>query len=343
MLSQHAPLAPAAKTEFHFTPIYPIHPMTASELKNHPTTLALIAIQESLGLKDGPFRDLMRFDFHGNNWGKIRKGTYRGNYSAVLTKLEVALAAYQNPESVDAEEGIVILPHVKETLDALEIAKESDDEHRLVIVSGHRGSGKTRTLHMCRHRVPGHYMEALPSWGGSYFDFLMLFAEGLGMELSSKRSKGALESAILDESRQNPRPIYIDEMNYFSPNAINFLKTMLNRVPAPIVTATIPKFLAGLRTESRTAQEAAQFVRRAVAIVHIPEVTDRAVFFVQKAFFRKVSLTQEDAKAIAAAANELDRMDSVTEILDLMDINNDAAKSIGLHRRLKQTSLKKIA
>ena len=160
------------------------------------------------------------------------------------------------------------------------------------------------------------------------------------MQIESRRSKGSLESAILAAAKECPRPIFIDEMNYFSPHAINFLKTMLNRIPAPIVTATVPKFLAGMRTDSRTAQEASQFVRRAVAIVHIPSVSDQAVALVQKAFFPKLSINLDDAKAIAKAANELDRMDSVTEILQLMAITRDSAKAIGIHRKSKQTAIK---
>lgn len=313
--------------------------MTNTELKNHPITKKLTSIQEKLGLKDNQFAETIRLGLHGANWGKIKAGTYTGNHSKALLKMEVAADAYENPGTGESEEGIVILSHVKESLDALDIAKASDDEHRLVIVAGHRGSGKTRTLALCNHRHPGHYLEAMPSWGGSYFDFLVQFASGLEMTIQGKRSKGAYESAILDEAKANPLPIYIDEFNYFSPHGINFLKTMLNRIPAPIMTATVPKFLAGMAADSRTAQESAQLIRRAVAIIHIPLVTEREVMQLQKALMPGLSLSPAMAKSIAEAANRQSRLDSVFSILDDAESEADLPKSIGRHERSKKTAV----
>lgn len=313
--------------------------MTSTELKNHEVTRKLIQIQESIGLRDNQFADTIRLGLHGANWGKIKAGTYTGSHSKALLKMEVALDAYHNPGTGESEEGIVILSHVREALDAMEIAKAADDEHRLVIVAGHRGSGKTRTLTLCNHRFPGHYIEAMPSWGGSYFDFLVQFSAGLGMSIQGKRSKGAYESAILSEAVANPQPIFIDEFNYFSPHGINFLKTMLNRIPAPIMTATVPKFLAGMAADSRTAQESAQFIRRAVAILHIPTVTEREVLQVQTALMPHLALSTELARSIAESSNRHDRLDSVYAILEDAKSLADVPKAIGRHERSKKTIL----
>lgn len=314
--------------------------MTSTELKTHPTVETLIRIQSETGLKDIPFAKHLRLGLHGANWGKIKSGTYTGSHSKALLNLEVAVDAWRNPGAAETEEGIVILSHVRETMDAFSIADGADegDEHRLVILAGPRGSGKTRTLRLLNHRKPGHYLEALPSWGGSYYDFLTQFAAGIGATPSGS-SKGALEASILAAMISNPAPIYIDEFNYFSPSAINFVKSLLNRVSAPIVTATLPKFLANMAAESRTAQESAQLVRRSVAIIHIGNVTERDVLQIQAALFPGLLVSAEMSKAIAESANRGSRLDSVVAILDDADGAADIGKSIARHERAKKTIL----
>ena len=314
--------------------------MTASELKNHPSIQRLAAIQSDLGLKDIPFAAQLRLGMHGANWGKILAGTYTGSFSKALTKLEIALDAYQNPGSGEMEEGIVVLGHVREALEAMEIAKLTDDEHRLVILAGPRGSGKSRTMALAHHRFGGNSLEALPSWSGSYFDFLVQFAEELEISIEGKRSKGAFEATILDTLKHEPRAIFIDEFNYFSPAGINFLKAILNRTSCPIMTATIPHFLTRMVAESRTAQESAQLVRRAVAVIHIPAVTERDVMQVERAIFPDLGISSESAREIAAAANRHSRLDSVYAILDDAESAADIAKAIARHERSRKITLK---
>lgn len=314
--------------------------MTASELKNHPVTQRLHAIQADLGLRDIAFADNLRLGIHGANWGKILAGTYTGSFTKALTKLEIALEAYENPGTGETDEGIVILTHVREAIDAMTIAKASDDEHRLVILAGPRGSGKSRTIALVHHKFGGNSMEALPSWNGSYFDFLMQFSSGLGISIEGRHTKGSFETAILAELTSHPRPIFIDEFNYFSPQGINFIKAILNRTRCCIMTATVPHFLSRMVAESRTAQESAQLVRRAVAIIHIPAVTEREVTQIQAALFPKLKLTAEQSREIAAAANRHSRLDSVYAILDDAESAGEIPKSIARHDRSKKITLK---
>ncbi len=314
--------------------------MTASELKNHPSVQRLIAIQSDLGLKDIPFASQLRLGIHGANWGKILAGTYTGSFTKALTKLEIALDSYQNPGTGETEEGIVVLSHVREAIEAMEIAKLTEDEHRLVILVGPRGSGKTRTMKLVHNRLGGHYMEALQSWSGSYFDFLHQFAHELEISIDGKRSKGDFEIAILGALKADPRGIYIDEFNYFSPAAINFIKAILNRTKCCIMTATIPHFLTRMVAESRTAQESAQLVRRAVAVIHIPSVTERDVLQVQLGLFPDLELSPELAKEIATSANRHSRLDSVYAILDDAESPADIPKAIARHERSRKITLK---
>jgi len=313
--------------------------MTASELKNHPTVQRLIAIQSDLGLKDIPFASQLRFGFHGANWGKILAGTYTGSFTKALTKLEIALDSYQNPGTAETEEGIVVLSHVREAIEAMEIAKLTEDEHRLVILVGPRGAGKTRTMKLVHNRFGGHYMEALQSWSGSYFDFLHQFAHELEISIDGKRSKGDFEIAILSALKADPRGIYIDEFNYFSPAAINFIKAILNRTKCFLMTATIPHFLTRMAAESRTAQEAAQLIRRAI-IIHIPSVSERAVMQVQVSLFPDLEISAEHARAIATSANRHNRLDSVYAILEDSETSADIPKAIARHERSRKITLK---
>lgn len=314
--------------------------MTSSELKNHPSIQRLVAIQSKLGLKDIPFANQLRLGMHGANWGKILAGTYTGSFSKALTKLEIALESYDNPGTGETEEGIVVLSHVREAAEAMEIAQLTEDEHRLVILVGPRGSGKTRTMTLIHNRFGGNSMEALPSWSGSYFDFLIQFAAELGIVIEGKHSKGAFEVAILEALTAEPRAIFIDEFNYFSPAAINFLKAILNRTKCFMMTATIPHFLSRMVAETRTAQESAQLVRRAVAVIHISAVTERDVMQIQLGLFPDLTITPENAREIAQAANRHSRLDSVYAILEDAESPADIQKAVARHERSRKITLK---
>lgn len=312
--------------------------MTATELKNHPIVARLAQIQSSLGLKDIPFAKQLRLGIHGANWGKILAGTYDGSFAKVIAKFQVALEAYDNPGSGETEEGIVVLRHVREALDAMKIASAAEDEHRLVVVAGLRGSGKSRTMSLVAHKFPGHQMEALPSWSGGYLNFLNKFAAGVGVP--RHLSAGDAETAILDSLTTNPRPIYIDEFNYFSPAGINFLKAVLNKTGCPIMVSTIPHFLSRMANDTRTAQESAQLLRRAVAIIHIPAVTEREVIQFQRALFPELDIAGTAAGEVARSANRHSRLDSVVAILQDADSAADITTSILRHERGAKVTLK---
>ena len=106
------------------------------------------------------------------------------------------------------------------------------------------------------------------------------------------------------------------------------------------MTATIPHFLTRMVAESRTAQESAQLVRRAVAVIHIPAVTERDVMQVERAIFPDLGISSESAREIAAAANRHSRLDSVYAILDDAESAADIAKAIARHERSRKITLK---
>lgn len=314
--------------------------MTIKELRNHPTVLRLIEIQEGMAAKDIPFAQAMRFKLHGANWGKIKAGTYTGRPANALADLTAALDAHENPGQGEVEDGIVILPHVREALDAVDIATTADeqDEHRLVVVCGPRGSGKTRTLSLIRSRHSAHFLSARPSWSGAYLNFLNRFADGL--KIPHSRSAGDAEEAILSHLAAVPCVICIDEFNHFSPAAINFIKAILNETRCVIVTGTIPHHLARMSADRATAQESVQLLRRAVAIIHIPSVAARTVELLARAFWPELKLGAGAAAEVAAAANRLHRVDSACQILADAEDAADIPAAVARHERACKVTLR---
>ncbi len=317
--------------------------MTIKELQSHPTVTALAEIQETLGLKDIPFASQLRLKLHGANWGKIKSGTFDGRADRALVNLAIALEQYQNQSGGEVEDGIVILDHVRQALDLVTLARTADDEHRLVVIVGVKGSGKTRTLKLIQSKCGGYLLSARQSWGGAYLNFLNQFATGLGIT-TVYRSQGEAEVGIIDylagPERLGTGIILIDEFNYFSSSAINFLKTILNETMWVLATATIPYHLSQMASSRATYQEAGQLLRRAVAIHHIPAVSVRMVDLVATALFPHLDITGSQSD-IATAANQINRLDSVIAILRGTDpdVPGDVTKSIARHRRFTQISL----
>lgn len=315
--------------------------MNSTDLLNHPTVQHLIQIQAGTGQKDPQFAKALRLGIHGANWGKIKAKTYDGSFQSVLEKLTLALEEYLNPVSGEIIEGIVVLDHVRDALNAIAIANANQDEHRLVVLSGVRGSGKTRTLTLIHAQHPGVMIHARPSWSGSYLSFLNGFAAALG--LGKSRSKGEAESLIIDHlNTVTPAVLCIDEFNHFSPDAINALKMILNETKWRIVTATLPHHLARMASDRATAQESVQFFRRAVAIIHIGHVSVRTVHTIAKAYHPALDITGH-ASDLAAIANELHRLDTLCPILTEAAQIGDIPKAIALHRRSATISIRPSA
>lgn len=316
--------------------------MTSTELQNHPTVLRLVQLQAELGMKDPEFAKTLHFKLHHANWGKIIAGTYRGDFTKALVNFEVCLDEYENQGLGELDEGIVVLKHVREALDATDIAIAAEDEHRLVIISGVRGSGKTRTLSLIHSKHDGFITGARPSWSKSYLNFLNRLAETKGMELGESRSAGEAESRLLNFMKANPRKtLCIGEFNYFSSDALGFVKTALNETDWAFVADTIPFHLNRMASDRSTAQESAQLLRRAVAIIKIPAVSTRTVESIRKAMFPTIDLDGY-LKDITTAANQLDRIDSVCQILNDCDPDDpaDVPKAIERHKRFHNANLK---
>jgi hypothetical protein len=286
-------------------------------LKDTPAVLELAEIQASLGLPDGDFSRTVKFSYSGSSWGKIKSGTFSGSEEKALRAVKQSLASYRVGGEVEVLRGSVVFPHIRQAIDAVAVARTAKDEHKLVIVSGDSGAGKSVTARLLGEEFGGHYLHAHPSWQGSYLRSLIGLARALGQS-TDFRSTGAAELAVLSALEQSPALLVIDEANHFSREFVNFLKTILNETRCCLALFTLPGHLA--RLSAVHAEESRQLLRRAVAIIHIPPVSSADVMAMHSGLYPDLVLGHA-APALASAANRLHRLDTVRRILDEAEPN----------------------
>jgi hypothetical protein len=283
------------------------------DLKNAPAVLELAEIQGSLGLPDGDFTRMVKFTYSGSSWGKIKCGTFSGNAAKALRAVKSALANHRVGGKVETLNGRVVFPHVREVLDAVTIARVATDEHKLVVVCGAWGSGKSVIADLIREEYPAsHFLHAHPSWESSYLRSLVDLAITIGLT-ATFRSTGEAETQILAALKAAPGMLIIDEANHFSRPFLNFLKAVLNETSCAILLFTLPGHLG--RMAATKAEESRQLLRRAVAIIHIPLLDSSTVSSIHAALYSEVILGNF-APSIVTAANSLDRLDTVIRIFE---------------------------
>ena len=289
-------------------------------LKETSAVLELAEIQRTLGLPDADFVRTVKLAYSGSSWGKVKSGTFSGNEAKALRECKRALASYRTGGPVTVRRGDVIFDYIEQAADAVRIARTAQDEHKLVIVSGTWGAGKSTTARHLHEEFGGHYFHAKPSWAGSYLRALLGIAGAIGLG-ADFRSVGDAETKVLAALEASPALLIVDEANHFSKDSLNFLKTVLNETRCAIVLATLPGHLA--RIAATHSEETRQLLRRAVAIIHIGPVSSADVMGIQAGLYPEITLGHT-APAIAACANRHYRMDTVRRIFDETDPNDPA-------------------
>lgn len=307
-----------------------------SELPEHPQVQELREVQQQLGLPDEDFARVVRLSYSGSSWGKMKAGTFSGNPAKALRAVKTALAHHHlggTPETVGEA---VVFDHVRAACDAVAIARTATDEHKLVVVCGSWGAGKSVTAEMVRREHGGHYLHGRPSWASSYLRALMGIAHGIGIG-SDFRSVGQGETEILRALEASPALLVIDEANHFNRDSLNFLKTVLNETRAVVCLMTLPGHLA--RIAATASEETRQLLRRAVAIIHIGPVTSAEVLAIQASFYPELALGHH-APRIASAANKHARLDTVRRILEEAEDAADVPAAVERVEGAIQTILK---
>lgn len=289
-------------------------------LRETSAVLELADIQKTLGLPDADFVRTVKLSYSGSSWGKIKSGTFSGNDAKALREVSRSLAAYRNGGPVSVRLGDVVFDHIEQAVDAVTIARAARDEHKLVIVSGSWGSGKSTAARHIMDQFGGHYFHAKPSWAGSYLRALIGIATAIGLG-ENFRSVGDAETKVLAALSTSPGLLIIDEANHFSKDSLNFLKTVLNETHCAIVLFTLPGHLA--RIAATHSEETRQLLRRAVSIVHIGPVSSADVMSIHSGLYPEITLGHT-APAIAACANRHYRMDTVRRVFDEADPQDPA-------------------
>ena len=297
-------------------------------LSIHPDVIALTGTQEKLALNDKDFCRRVGFTLSPSSWGKIKAGTYAGNCHSALQVVQRALKTDMRETVPVVDAGIVLFPHILTAADAVTAARAANDEHRLVIVVGKAGSGKSKTAAYLGRKFGGTLIHATSSWEKKYLHALTSIGQGLGIG-NSWRSAGEAERAILQSLQVSPRLIIIDEANHFNRSTLNFLKTVLNTTRCCLVLLTLPHHIAKMAADSR--EEFPQLLRRAGAIIHIPVITGEEVRCIQKALYPEINI--KNFAPIYSLANTLHNMDTVRRILDEMDAGLSVDEAVENVRR----------
>jgi len=304
--------------------------MDKHELATSKPVLKLAKIQEELGLGNTEFVRASKFEMAASSWDKIKAGTWAGNCDNALAAVTAALKLQAWQDTDYAVTGdTVVLDHIAEAYDAVDIARRASDEHRLVVVSGGSGAGKSTTCRYLQNSFGGSLINAKPSWERSYMHTLNEIASGLGIA-GNWNAAGKAESAIIKTLSISPRLIIIDEANHFNRESLNFLKSVLNETKCCLVLMTLPHHLGRMQADHR--EEAPQLLRRSVAIIHIPTVTPAEVKAIGHGLYPELDLA-DSATQIANLANTYHQIDTVRRVLDEMNLGFDARTSINRIKR----------
>lgn len=299
------------KTTEHITP---------KMLSEHPTVIALAEIQREQKLSDTAFVRTMHIPYSSSTWSRVKSGVYP-TASKVLPGLQTALDKTRTHLSA-CDGQFVKFAHIEDAIAAVDIARAATNEIRLVFFVAPTGGGKTSFAnYLVSHHPHTAVIEAAPSWRRSYLAALTDIAAQLGVP-GNFLSVRTAERAIISSLKSGTiRTIAVDEGNYFNQDGLNFLKLVLNRTKCSLILCTLPPDFNRMLREN--AHEAAQLVRRAVAIIPVPAVRTEDVRAMAAAIRPEVTLDGYAPK-VAEQANRFGRYDFVRRVLDEAEPNDPA-------------------
>lgn len=290
-------------------------PETPEQLALYAPVLQLTHLQRSRGLPDADFARVLKFDYTGSVWAKIKAGSFNGSMKKAISAVKRALSIARTGRVIEASGGIVMFDHVLDAEAAVNIGLAAQDEHRLVFIVGSSGSGKSATLKCLHQKFGGDFMNAHPDWKKSYMSAVTEFAEGLGL-CSDFRSVRAAQRAIMDSLKARPRFIAVDEANYFNRDGLDLMKAIANETQCALALGMLPSDLRRMNAEHN--HEMRQVIRRAVAIIQLPQVDSEMVKAIHCNQFSNISLGSH-APVLASLANKYHRIDTVVRVFEDAD------------------------
>ena len=128
----------------------------------------------------------------------------------------------------------VYTQNVKNFSTTMEIVKKRMGHDSLAMVSGRAGRGKTKTA---LHYATQHdciYLTTLRDWSVLWMYQDILTAMGIGKDAQPKRKKTAFE-AIIDASKETPRPVILDEADLLGPRLLESIRDLCKIMHVPWV------------------------------------------------------------------------------------------------------------
>jgi hypothetical protein len=104
------------------------------------------------------------------------------------------------------------------------------------MVWGRAGRGKTRTCQWWHAHHPSIYLRALKIWSRSDIEFLKDFCRELGV-INPPHRRGICFREIVDRLIDDPRPIFLDEIEKVSGIVIEIIRDISDVTAAPFIFA----------------------------------------------------------------------------------------------------------
>ncbi len=207
-------------------------------------------------MSDATWRHLKKDDYVGN------KDKYLGRCREILKKIE-GMQAVQARNVVEPEAEFFELPVFRIIFQALKVAIDNKDEHKIVIYLAPPGGGKSAVCNEIVRRYSALKIIVMPSWKyGCYAPYTDVC---LSLKLPGPwRSTKDAEGDMFQELKENPRLLVFDEADSLGPEALNMIKMITNLTRCPVFITTLPALFDQMQKKSW--YQSYQVLRRAETI-----------------------------------------------------------------------------
>jgi hypothetical protein len=135
----------------------------------------------------------------------------------------------------------------EEMMDGLAAA---DGEGRLGLVWGRAGRGKTRTAQWWAAHHNAAYLRIATVWRTAEGDFLRALCRELGI-IDTPARKGALFAGALDRLLEEPRPVFVDELEKLPRYFLDLVRDLSDMAAVPVVLIGEEELVSYMRQNRR--------------------------------------------------------------------------------------------
>lgn len=324
-------------------------PIVSTSAKWHPSREDQEVIdglkrhQAELALTDAQFaRDFLTCS--GTVWTRICSGEYWSMVSSGprviaerlqdLDRLERTRgfrARFENSKFIPTTEARAVFASIEDCL-----ARPLSSPERMTVYLAPTRGGKTWLTMEATRKFRAVPVQAREAWRRSYFTCLRDIAQACGV-ISSKGyfTSGEMERKLVDFFNARRVVLAIDEGEYFSAEALNLIKYLLN-------TSTVTILLCAIGTaydawQRRYPHEAAQILARTNAVIALEPITASAALRWFAPF--KLEHPEECGQIAATFANDFGHFAMLQEIASRFETGDKVTpgdvRAAGNARRLK--------